>query len=100
MEIDTLRGRSVSPSMNSSREVLTHSNTSSTSYHEKMEIQNHNTTWSKQVDKEERKKLTLLYATPRAEKSMTANKIINDSPKKGAQQTNNKVPALNNSTCP
>ena len=65
-----------------------------------MEIQNHNIIWSEQVDKEERKKLTLLYAIPRAEKSITANEIINDSPKEGAQQTNNKVPALNNSTCP
>lgn len=73
IEIDTSKKRSVSSSVNGLKESLTHSNTSSIPYHEKMEIQNNNATWSKQVDNEERKRLTLLYATLRVKKNITVN---------------------------
>jgi len=64
MDIDTdiLRGRSVSSNNNSSRKSSMHSNTSSISYHKRMEIQSDNPLWSEQVEIKENKRFSLSYA--------------------------------------
>ena len=97
MDINTPRKRSFSSSENNSRESSTHSNISSISYHERME--NFNTFWSKQVENDEKEKLSISYATSRAEKGNMVNKTINTSSDKGGLQNNNEASALNNLPC-
>ena len=50
MEVDTLRGRSVSSSANGSRESSAHSSVSSIPYVERMEAQSNDPSWVEQVD--------------------------------------------------
>lgn len=100
IKIDTFRERSVSSSINSSKKLSTHLNIFSIPYYRKMEIQYNNTTWSKQVNNKERKRLTPLYATLRVEKSIIVNQTTNKSSKKGTLQTNNMMPTLNDPTFP
>ena len=95
MEIDTPRGRSVSSSVNSSRELSTHSKASSIPYHERMQIQSDNLPWSEQVEINIRENFSLSYATPREGGGIPVNEVTNNSPKEGAQHVNKKAPALN-----
>jgi len=50
MDINTLRRRSASSSMNSSKVSSVYLTVSSILYHERMEIQSNNLPWSKQVE--------------------------------------------------
>jgi len=97
MNIDTPRERLFSSSENNSRESSTHSNISSIPYHERME--NFNTFWSEQVENDEKERLSISYATSRAEKDNMVNKTINTSSNEGGPQNNNEAPALNNLPC-
>ena len=92
IDIDTPRRRSFSSSENNSRELSTYSKTSSISYHERMEIQNFNISWSKQVENNKKERLSLSYTTPRVEEDNMVNEIINTSPNEGALQDNNEIP--------
>jgi len=62
IDIDILRERLASSSINSSRESSMHSNASSVLYHKRMEIQSNNPLWSEQVENEENERLSLSYA--------------------------------------
>ena len=97
MDIDTPRERLFSSSENNSRESSTHSNISSIPYHER--IENFNTFWSEQVENDEKERLSISYATSRAEKGNMVNKTINTSSNEGGPQNNNEAPALNNLPC-
>ena len=79
MKIDTPRGRSVSSSVNSSRELSTHLSVSSISYHKRMEIQSNSLPWSKQVEIDKREKFSLSYTTLRVEKNIPVNEAANNS---------------------
>jgi len=59
MNINTFKERLFSSSQNNSRKSLTYSKTSSISYYEKMEIQNFNIFWSKQVENNKKEKLSI-----------------------------------------
>ena len=96
MDIDTVRGRSVSSSTNSLRAFSVCSNTSSIPYHERMEIQSSNLPWSEQVEIDKRESFSLSYATSKAGDRMPANKATDNSSKDGVQCANKKAPALNN----
>ena len=95
MDIDTPRGRLFSSSKNNSRESLTYSKTSSIPYHKRMEIQNFNTSQSKQIENNKKERLSFSYATSKVEEGNMVNKIIN-SPNVRVLQDNNETPALNN----
>ena len=98
MDIDTPRERSFSSSENNSRKSSTHSNTSSVPYHEMME--NFNTFWSKQVENDEKERLSLSYTTPRVEEGNMVNEAINTTLNEGGPQDNNEAPTINNLPCP
>ena len=99
MDINTSEGRLFSLSKNNSRELSTHSKTFFIPYYERMEIQNFNTFWSKQVENNKKERLSLLYVTPRVKKGNTVNEAINTSPNERILQDNNEAPILNNLLC-
>ena len=84
MNINTSKGRSFSSSKKNSRELSTHSKTSSILYHKRMEIQNFNIFQSKQIKNNEKERLSLLYTTLRVEEGNIINKAINTSSTKKA----------------
>jgi len=63
MNIDTFRGRPISSNNKTSRESFIYSNAFSIPYFKRIEIQNDNSLWSKQVKQDEIKEINISYTT-------------------------------------
>ena len=96
INIDTLRGRLVSSSTNSSRVLLAHLNVLSVPYHKRIEVQSNTLTWDKEVEISKKENFLLSYATPKVEEEKMTNKIADYNPENGKQHANNEVFTLNN----
>ena len=99
MDIDTniIRGRSTSSSKTSLRELFTHSTTSSTPYHERMEIQNNflNKDIQELVNSSQ-----LSYVSNNKQADKLVSKTTDNSPQERAQCVRNEALALNNTSEP
>ena len=100
IDIDILRERSASSSINSSRESSMYSNASSVPYHKRMEIQSNNPLWSEQVENEENERLSLSYAIPTKEGDSLVKLATDNSSIERDQCDNNMASALNNIFAP
>ena len=77
MDINTLRGRLVNSSANSSRELLAHSSVSSIPCIERMEAQSNNPSWANQVEELNKlQRFTLFYANLKVGEINITNKAI------------------------
>jgi len=100
IDIDILRERSASSSINSLRESSMHSNASFVTYHKRMEIQSNNPLWSEQVENEENERLSLSYAIPTKEGDSSVKLAADNSSIERDQCDNNMASALNNMSAP
>ena len=79
IDTDIIGERSTSSSKCSSRESSTHLNALSVLYYKRMEIQNNNLSWSKQIDTEDRERFSLSYPIPKEGKEKTVKQAIDSS---------------------
>jgi len=100
IDIDILRERLASSSINSSRESSMHSNASSVLYHKRMEIQSNNPLWSEQVENEENERLSLSYAIPTKKGDSLVKQATDNSSIERDQCDNNMASALKNMSAP
>ncbi len=102
INIDTniSRGRLASSNINNSKELSTHSDTSSVPYYKRIKIQSNNPLQSEQIEIEKKDSFSLSYTTPKKEDSDSVKKVADNSPTSRMQGINNKVIAPNNMPSP
>ena len=90
------RGRTPMTSKNNSRDSSIISTTSSTPYHEHMEIQNHNLSWCDQVEDEYNSHSSVTNVG----ETNISNGLVSGNNSKGKQHEYNEIPALNSMLTP